>query len=99
VTINDRGEIAGNDVPRGHPGGDIFTVGHAFLLIPVCADGNEGCADAPLDPAVVARSRVVSGTAPKTMTAEALAKFKERIARMHAGMTHRNRGLGTSPRD
>ena len=45
----------------------------AFLLIPVCADGNEGCADAPLDPAVVAQSRAVSGAAPKTITAEELA--------------------------
>jgi probable HAF family extracellular repeat protein len=98
AAINDHGEIGGVGVP---PGCSDFTdteCGHAFLLIPVCANGNEGCADAPLDPAVVARSRAASGAAPKTMTAEELAKFKERIARMHAGMTHRNRGFGFWPR-
>src|SRR6266581_3455591 len=68
--------------------------GHAVLLIPVCADGAEGCGDAPLGPAVITRSRAASGAAPKTMTAEELAKFKERIARM-AG---RNRGFGFWPR-
>jgi probable HAF family extracellular repeat protein len=85
--INDRGEIAGDAFPPGCNVDDQCV--HAFVLIPVCADGTEGCADAPLDPAVVARSRAASGTAPKTMTAEELAKFKERIARM-AG---RYRGL------
>jgi probable HAF family extracellular repeat protein len=81
-SINDRGEIGGVGVP---PGCSEFTddaCGHAFLLIPVCADGTEGCADAPLDPALVAQSRVASGAAPKTMTAEELAAFKKRIARM-----------------
>ena len=81
-SINDRGEIGGVGVP---PGCSEFTdaaCGHAFLLIPVCEDGTEGCADAPLDPAVVAQSRTASGAAPKTMTAEELAAFKKRIARM-----------------
>jgi len=81
--INDRGEIAGTGVSRGAFPGDVDSLGRAFLLIPVCAGGTEGCADGPLDPAVVERSRAASGAAPKTMTAEELAKFKERIARMH----------------
>ena len=33
--ISDRGEIAGEGVPRGVPFGDIETRGHLFLLIPV----------------------------------------------------------------
>jgi hypothetical protein len=85
--INERGEIFGSGMlPNGN--------GRAFLLIPVCADGNEGCADAPLDPAAVAQSRAVSAAAPKPMTAEELATFKERIVRM-AG---RNRAFGLWPR-
>jgi len=59
-------------------------------LIPICADGAEGCADAPLDPAIVAQGRTASGAAPQTMTAEELAIFKEKIAPV-AG---RNRGFG-----
>jgi probable HAF family extracellular repeat protein len=85
--INDRGEMFGSAVL---PNGD----GRAFLLIPVCADGTEGCADAPLDQAVVALSRATSGAAAKAMTAPELAAFKEKIARM-AG---RDRAFGLRPR-
>ena len=90
--INDRGEIAGNGVPPGCVA--LGTCRHAFVLIPVCEDGTEGCANASLDPAVVAQSRAASGSAPKTMTPEELATFKKRIVRI-AG---RNRGLGVWPR-
>ena len=90
--INDRGEIGGIGVPPGC--GNDAACGRAFVLIPVCADGTEGCADAPLDPAIVAKSRVASSAVPKTMTPEELATFKERIARM-AG---RNRSFGLWPR-
>jgi probable HAF family extracellular repeat protein len=86
--INDRGEIAGDAFPPGCIVDDQCV--HAFVLIPVCADGTEGCADAPLDPAVVAQSRVTPGTAAKTMTPEELATFKARIMRT----TGRNRGFG-----
>jgi probable HAF family extracellular repeat protein len=52
--INDGGVIAGIGLP---PKCSLDAVcGHAFVLIPVCADGTEGCADAPLDPAVVQAS-------------------------------------------
>lgn len=78
--INDRGEIVGRGLPPGCDNADAC--GHAFLLIPVCPDGSDGCADAPLDPAVVAQSRAESAAASKTMTAEELAAFKKRIARM-----------------
>jgi len=87
ASINERGEIAGLGVLP-----NVET--HAFLLIPVCADGNEGCADAPLDPAIVAQSRDISSAAPKSMTAQELATLKERIARM-AG---RSRAFGLWPR-
>jgi|SRR5215469_2554059 len=96
--INDRGEIGGIGVPSGCGIFSDDACGHAFLLIPVCADGTEGCADAPLDPAIVAQSRPLSASAPKTMTAEELATFKERIARMHARIAGRNPGFGLWPR-
>jgi len=98
-SMNDRGEIAGLGVPPGcsdFP--DDGTCGHAYLLIPVCEDGTEGCADAPLDPSVVAKSRAVPTPSPKTMTAEELAKFRERIFRMHARVAGRNPGFGLWPR-
>ena len=79
TNINDRGEIAGEGLAGCNV---ILACGHAFLLIPVCEDGTEGCADAPLDPAVVAQSRAASTATPKTMTPEQLAAFKKRIARM-----------------
>jgi len=90
--INNRGEIAGLGAPPGCE--DSFSCGHAFVLIPVCADGNEGCADAPLDPAVVAKSRAISSAAPKTITSEELATFERRMARI-AG---RNHAVGLWPR-
>lgn len=84
TAINDRGEIGG----LGLPPGCLFdsACGHAFLLIPICANGSEGCADAPLDPAVVTQSRTGSG-AP-TMTAEQVASFKKMISRT-TGRKHR----------
>jgi len=90
--INNRGEIAGLGAPPDCE--DSFSCGHAFVLIPVCTDGKEGCADAPLDPALIAKSQSTAGVSQKRMTAEELATFKERIARM-AG---RNRGFGFWPR-
>ena len=90
-SINDRGEIAGLGVPPGcvdFP--DDGTCGHAYLLIPVCANGSEGCEDAPFDPSAVVQSRASSGAVAKTMTAEQLKVFKERLSRM----ADRNRPLG-----
>ena len=52
--IDDQGVIAGQG---GLPNGNQ----HSFLLIPVCEDGTEGCADAPIDPSVV-----IHHTAPDT---------------------------------
>jgi probable HAF family extracellular repeat protein len=88
--INDRAEIVGIGVPPGVPPGNWITQGHGFLLIPVCADGSEGCAEAPLDPAFVTRSRTLSGAESKKMTAEELAMLIKRMSRV-AG---RNRGFG-----
>jgi len=90
--INDRGEIAGLGRPPGCD--EAFDCGHAFVLIPVCADGAEGCADAPLDPAVVAQSRAASITIVKTMTAEQLAALKARIGPVRG----RNRNFGLLPK-
>jgi probable HAF family extracellular repeat protein len=78
IFVNDRGEIAG---VRALPNGKF----HAFLLVP-CADGEEGCVDAP----PVAKSQPASEKERKPMTTEELARFKERLARM----TSRNRGFG-----
>lgn len=92
--INDRGEIGGVGVP---PGCSEFTdavCGHAFLLIPVCSDGTEGCADAPFDPVVVGQSHTGSGAAAETITAEQFATLKQRIDRIHARMSARNQGFG-----
>jgi probable HAF family extracellular repeat protein len=93
LAINNHGEVTGIGLPSGCAPEGFLTCGHAFVLIPVCADGNEGCADAPLDPSVVAQSRGASGVVPKPVTAEELATFKERLARM-AG---RNRRFGLWP--
>jgi probable HAF family extracellular repeat protein len=90
LAINDGGEITGIGVPSGCLPQGFLTCGHAFVLIPVCADGHEGCGDVPIDPTIVAKSRPASSVVPKPMTAEELATFKERLARM-AG---RNRGFG-----
>jgi hypothetical protein len=87
ANINGRGEIAGQGLAGCN---DVDACGHDFPLIPVCADGTEGCSDAPLDPVVIAQSRAASG-APKTITAEKLATFKQRT-------TRRNRGFGIWPR-
>jgi probable HAF family extracellular repeat protein len=79
VNINDRGEIAGQALAGCS---DVNACAHDFLLIPVCNDDNEGCKDAPLDPALIAKSQSRAGVSQKRMTAEELATFKERIARM-----------------
>ena len=86
--INDRGEIGGIGVPPGCGNFSDDACGHAFLLIPVCADGSEGCADAPLDPVVVAQSRTTSGAPPQAMTAQQVASFKKMISRS-TGRKHR----------
>jgi len=92
--INDRGEIGGIGVPPGCSDFTDAACGHAFVLVPVCADGTEGCADASLDPNVVAQSRA-SGAMPKSMTAQELAVFKSRIAQIQSRMIGRNQTFGS----
>jgi probable HAF family extracellular repeat protein len=94
--INDRGEIGGIGVPPGCSDFSDDACGHAFVLVPVCADGTEGCADAPLDPEVVAQSRA-PGAIPKRMTAQEMAVFKSRIAQIRSRMAGRNRTFGFLP--
>ena len=95
ANINDRGEIAGQGLAGCN---DVDACGHDFLLIQVCEDGTEGCADAPLDPALIAESRASSGSAPKTMTPDELATLKERISLMRGRTARRNPGFGLSSR-
>jgi len=88
--INDQGVIAGQG---GLPNGDQ----HSFLLIPVCEDDTEGCADASVDQ----RAMIHSGAAPDTQAQPTRAVLgptavtpgspaaREMMARIHAGPTRR----------
>jgi probable HAF family extracellular repeat protein len=96
--INDQGEIGGIGVPPGCSDFADDACGHAFVLVPICADGTEGCADAPLDPDVVAQSRA-SGAMPKRITAQELEALKSRIAQLQSRMTGRNHAFGFLPPD
>jgi probable HAF family extracellular repeat protein len=91
--INDRGEIGGIGVPPGCSDFADDACGHAFLLVPVCADGTEGCADAPLDPDVMAQSRA-SGAMPRKITLQERAAFKSKIAQIQSRMAGRNYTIG-----
>jgi probable HAF family extracellular repeat protein len=97
LVINDHGEIGGIGVPPGCSDFSDDVCGHAYVLVPVCEDGSEGCVDAPLDPALVTESRAMSGAIHKDMTVEELSELKERIAKMQLRMVARNRSLGFLP--
>jgi hypothetical protein len=97
--INDRGEIVGVGAPPGCQPAFVQFCGHAFLLIPVCPDGTEGCADAPLDPAIVQASAAslnqttASSASSSTLTAaEIMSK-----PRFRSALARRNLHLGLEP--
>ena len=97
--INDAGEIVGVGVPAGCKPEVFGLCGHAFLLIPVCADGTEGCADAPLDPGAVQTS-AASLTQPIVSTADSpdftAAEIISRT-RFRSLLARRNLRLGFTP--
>ncbi len=96
--INDLGEIVGLGAPPGCQPAFVESCGHAFLLIPVCADGTEGCADAPLDPAVVQVSEA-SLAEPTVSVADSPDSAAEIISRPRFGseLARRNLQFGISP--
>jgi probable HAF family extracellular repeat protein len=85
LTINDRGEIAGNGLPPGC--NDLGTCGHAYVLIPAGEDDTESStAVTQNDPAPVSQN------AANLMQSRAAAL--EAMARIHAQMARRSFSLG-----
>jgi probable HAF family extracellular repeat protein len=92
IAINDRGEIAGDELPpscAGDPQGNDTQCGHAFVLIP-CDDEQtdaEGCEEERESTA--AQNHAMAGTETSTdvnhgsLTPEALAGLRARLARRH----------------
>jgi probable HAF family extracellular repeat protein len=91
--ITDQGAIAGQG---GLPTGEQ----HSFLLIPVCEDDTEGCANAPLDPNIVIHTGGAhNGQVPtSTKVAPGTPTTMETMSRLRAQRGGRYPGFSAGPR-
>ena len=97
ITINERGEISGNGIPKGLPtGGDQGAFQHAFLLIPCDEDHAdvEGCDYDTIDAETAAQARQAQIIGPSAPASGAKLAPIEMINPHRSALTRRSHEFG-----